>query len=124
MLSEPEYQLLIKKCTYKIGNNMNNIIFLWGKKTNELEAYEKYQLILNVKELNRHVKFTRFKLDNFSTCLQLMEPECLDSSYAYHTIPMHVDFTKFFKLQFQNIIFIYMNLFLVYLKAHGIRLNL
>ena len=92
-----------------MGYYVNNI-FLRKKKTNEREACKNYyRLIFNVKELDKHVRYTHYKMDNLYTCLQLMEPGCflasLDISNAYHTIRMHEDFTKFFKFRFQSNVF-------------------
>ena len=89
---------------------MNNI-FLREKKSSKSEM--KYRTILNLKKLNKKfVRSNNFQLDGLNTCLDMMEPFCymasIDLSNAYHTIPMHPDYTKFLKFSFENQVYRYL----------------
>ena len=110
MICELEQQKVIEKSYYQEGDFMNNV-FLREKKDSSIPG-KKFRMILNVKELNSHVRYVHFKMDTLDTCLNLMEPSCymasLDLSDAYHTIPMHPDSTKYLKFQLDSQIYKYL----------------
>lgn len=111
IISELVKQKVIEKCTFNDGDYMNNI-FLREKKSG-LEEEKKYRPILNLKSLNKNfVELVHFKMDGLTTCLNLMEPNCymasIDLCNAYHTIPIHQDYTKYLKFQFDNQVYQYL----------------
>ena len=112
MIQKLESENVIEKCSFEPGDYMNTV-FLREKKSAEGER--KYRMILNMKKLNKDfVELIHHKINCLSTCLDLMEPDCfmasLDLSNAFHTIPMHPDFTKFLKFRIGHHIYKYLTL--------------
>ena len=73
-------------------------IFLREKKDN------KYRLILNIKNFNRHVTYRRFKTDNLKTVLTMVRKDCymssIDLSNEYYSIPVAICDQKYIIIQF------------------------
>lgn len=73
---------------------------------------KKYRMILNVKQLNFHVDYIHFKMDTLDSCLLLMDRNCfmasVDLENAYHSVPMHPDYTKYFKFSVNGKMFKYL----------------
>ena len=80
-------------------------VFLREKRT-FADTTKKYRMILNVKQLNIHVEYVHFKMDTLESCLNLMDPDCymasIDLENAYHSVPIHPDYTKNFKFLVDN----------------------
>ena len=60
-----------------------------------------YRMILNLKELNKHVKYYHFKMDTFETALKLIKPNSfmavVDQRHAYYSVPIAVEHRKFLR---------------------------
>ena len=79
-----------------------NTVFLRDKKS--ADGSVKYRMILNMKKLNKEfVELIHHKINTLNTCLDLMEPgrymASIDLSNAFHTIPIHQDYTKYLKFR-------------------------
>ena len=66
-----------------------------------------------MKTLNkRFVELIHHKINSLTTCLELMEPGCfmgsIDISNAFHTIPMHQEFTKYLKFKVGDTVYRYL----------------
>ena len=110
ILETLENQQVIRKCSFNQGDFMNNI-FLRPKKS--AKSAMAYRPILNLKRFNKDfVEFTHFQMQGLKTVLDLVEPGCymasIDLSNAYHSIPIHTDFTKFLKFKFEDQIYEYL----------------
>ena len=85
-------------------------VFLREKRT-FADTTKKYRMILNVKQLNIHVEYVHFKMDTLESCLNLMDPDCymasIDLENAYHSVPIHPDYTKNFKFLVDNQLYKY-----------------
>lgn len=82
-------------------NDFINTVFLREKKDSTPDN-PKYRMILNMKPLNKqYVKLTHHKINSLQTCCELLEPNgfmaSIDLKNAFHTVPMHQEFTKFLK---------------------------
>lgn len=110
MIKQLEIDGVIEKCEREDGDYVNNV-FLREKKY-DCESYKKYRMILNVKELNKQVEYVHFKMDTLESCLNMMDRNCfmasIDLSNAYHAIPMHSDYTKYFKFQYEGHLYKYL----------------
>ena len=110
MLDQLEKDGVIEKCVFTHGDYMNQV-FLREKKSTDAET--KFRMILNMKPLNKtFVEGIHHKMNTLNTCLDLMEPGCfmasIDLSNAFHTIPMHKDFTKFLKFRIGTQVYQYL----------------
>ena len=110
MLDQLEKDGVIEKCVFTHGDYMNQV-FLREKKSTNGET--KFRMILNMKPLNKtFVEGIHHKMNTLNTCLDLMEPGCfmasIDLSNAFHTIPMHKDFTKFLKFRIGTQVYQYL----------------
>ena len=61
-----------------------------------------HRLILNLKELNQHVRYRHFKMESIWNAIQLMEPRCYmasvdlkDAYYSVHVCKNHKKYLKF-----------------------------
>ena len=99
MLCEFVADGIIKKCERE-KEDFVSTVFLREKRT-FTDTSKKYRMILNVKQLNIYVEYVHFKMDTLDSCLNLMDPDCymasIDLENAYHSVPIHPDYTKFFK---------------------------
>ena len=82
---------IIKKCAPEVGDFLNTV-FLREKRTSVPDD-RKFNMILNVKELNKYVLSSHFKMETLDTCLQMMQNNWYMASFdlkdAYFTILMH-----------------------------------
>ena len=66
----------------------------------------RFRLILNLKELNKSVTYTHFKMDTLQTIINLMSPNCfmasVDLKDAYYTIPVHKEHRKYLKFLWKD----------------------
>ena len=64
------------------------------------------RLILNLKNLNEDMPYTHFKMKTLQSVLSLITPGCyllsLDLKDAYHSVPIHLNHTKFLKFIWKN----------------------
>ena len=71
-------------------------------------------MILNLKELNKYIKYYHFKLDTFETTLHLIKPNCFmasaDLRHAYYSVPMAREVRKFLRFMWKGKIFEYCSL--------------
>ena len=110
MISDLEQQHVITKCDFEPGDYMNTV-FLREKRNTGGET--KYRMILNMKKLNKeHVELIHHKIEGLNSCVDLMEPNCfmasIDLSNAFHTIPIHPEFSKFLKFKIGSQIYKYL----------------
>ena len=72
-------------------------IFTWRKKDGA------YRMILNLKQLNTHVKYNHFTMELLSDAIKLLKPQVwmakVDLKDASYSIPVHVNHKKFFKFE-------------------------
>ena len=58
-------------------------------------------MILNLKNLNKHVQYNHFKMDTLQSVLSLMTPSCfmasVDLKDAYYSVPIAVAHQKYLK---------------------------
>ena len=77
-------------------------IFTCPKKDRE------YCMIINLKELNKYIKYYHFKLDTFET-LHLIKPNCFmasaDLSQTYYSVPMAREVRKSLRFMWKGKIF-------------------
>ena len=63
----------------------------------------KLRIILNLKQLNEHVEYLHFKMDNIKVVLANITKGCymasLDLKHAYHSVKIHDDFQKYMKFE-------------------------
>ena len=73
-----------------------------------------YRMILNLKELNKYIKYYHFKLDTFETTLHLIKPNCFmasaDLRHAYYSVLMAREVRKFLRFMWKGKIFEYCSL--------------
>ena len=64
------------------------------------------RIILNLKPLNKFVKYRHFKMDTLKTCINLMSRNCfmasLDLKDAYYSIPVSSQYQKYLKFMWGN----------------------
>ena len=104
-----EKDKVIERCEREPGDYVNQV-FLREKKSTE---GKKYRIILNMKKLNKDfIESIKHKSTSLQSCLDLMEPNCymgsIDLANAFHTVPMHPDFTKYLKFTVKNITYKYL----------------
>ena len=62
-----------------------------------------YRMILKLKQLNTHVKCNHFKMELLSDAIKLLKPQVwmakVDLKDAFYSIPVHIDYQKFFKFE-------------------------
>jgi len=92
----------IEQSTHEVGEFVNNI-FLRPKKDGS------WRMILNLKPLNKFVKYTKFKMDTLRTVLPLIKPgsylASIDLQDAYYTVKMHEDHQKYLKFIWNNTLY-------------------
>jgi hypothetical protein len=84
----------IVECEHEPDEFVNNI-FLRPKKNGS------WRMILNLKPLNEHVVYTKFKMDTLKTVLPLVKPNCymtsLDLKDAYYSVKIAEEHQKYLK---------------------------
>ena len=91
---------IIEPCNLETGDYVNTV-FLREKSDSTVDN-PKFRLILNMKRLNKnYVELIHHKINSLDSCLSLLEENwymaSIDLRNAFHTVPMHQDFTKFLK---------------------------
>ena len=80
------------------------------------------RLILNMKSLNRFVRYKEFKMDTVSSILHLVRPKIflvkLDIKDAYYSIPIKESHQKLLKFKFEGKLYKFLAL-MVILEAQG-----
>ena len=70
-----------------------------------------HHLILNLKSLNQSVVYQHFKMDTIWTVIGMMRPGCymasIDLKDAYYSVPIHKDYQKYLKFQWQGKLHMY-----------------
>ena len=83
---------------------MNNVFL--REKSNSTEKNKKFRMILNVKDLNKHVLSRHFKMETLDTCIQMMHENCfmasLDLNDAYFSILVGEKSIKYLTFNFHG----------------------
>lgn len=70
-----------------------------------------FRMILNLKELNKHIPKRKFKMETLSSILRLVRKNAfmvkLDIKDAYYSVPIDYDHQKFFRFQFEGQVYQY-----------------
>ena len=70
-----------------------------------------YRMILNLKSLNKFIKYHHFKMDSLQTVLQMLTPSCYMTSCdlrdAYYCIYVNKKFQKYLKFQWNSKLYAY-----------------
>ena len=66
---------VISESPFQEGDFMNNVFL--REKSNSTEKDKKFRMILNVKDLNKHVLSQHFKMETLDTCIQMMHEKLL-----------------------------------------------
>ena len=84
----------IVKSQHKLREYISNV-FLCPKRDGG------FQMILNLKEFNKHVNYNKFTMESLQQILELVEPFCfmtsMDFDSSFLTCPVHPDHQKFLK---------------------------
>ena len=68
-------------------------------------------MILNLKGLNKHNEYHRFKMDTLWCAVRLMTPECymasIDIKDAYYSAPIAIEYRKVLRFYCQGTLFQY-----------------
>jgi hypothetical protein len=68
----------------------------------------KYRPIINLKRLNKFVKYEHFKQEHFKVVLDLIQQNdfftSVDLCDAYFSVPIHIDYQKFLKFEWNNVL--------------------
>ena len=63
-------------------------------------------MILNLKQLNKHIEYEHFKMESLQSVLNIIRPNCcmasVDLKDAFYTDPIHPDHQKFLKFKWQE----------------------
>ena len=102
---------VIAPCSKEEGDYINTVFLREKKDSTPTEP--KYRMILNMKQLNKsYVDLLHHKITSLQTCLDLLEQNwfmaSIDLSNAFHTVPMHEDFTKYLKFIVEGKIYKYL----------------
>ena len=78
-------------------------IFVIPKKDGE------YRMILNLKELNKFVEYSHFKMDTFETALKMVKPNCfmasIDLRHAYYSVNIYKPHRRYLRFVWKHKIF-------------------
>ena len=62
-----------------------------------------YRMILNLKQLNKHIEYEHFKMESVQSVLNIIRPNCwmasVDLKDAFYTVPIQPDHQKFLKFK-------------------------
>ena len=65
-----------------------------------------YRMILNLKQVNKHIDYEHFKMDSLQSVLNIIRPNCwmasVDLKDAFYKVPIHPDHQKFLKFKWQE----------------------
>ena len=65
-----------------------------------------YRMILNLKQVNKHIEYEHFKMDSLQSVLNIIRPNCwmasVDLKDAFYKVPIHPDHQKFLKFKWQE----------------------
>ena len=65
-----------------------------------------YRIILNLKQLSKHIEYEHFKIKSFQSVLNIIKPNCwmasVDLKDAFYMVPIHPDHQKFLKFKWQE----------------------
>ena len=65
-----------------------------------------YRMILNLKQLNKHIEYEHFKMESLQSVLNIIRPNCwmasVDLKDAFYTVPIHPDHQKPLKFKWQE----------------------
>lgn len=93
---------IIQPCEHEPGEYISNI-FTRPKKDGSK------RVILNLKPLNKHVRYNHFKMDTIKSCINLVTKNCymasIDLKDAYYSIPIDGNFQKFLKFQWKGVLY-------------------
>ena len=68
-----------------------------------------HRMIVNLKQLNRSVKYEHFKMDTLWPVIRMMKPNCymasIDIKDAYYSVPIAVSDQKYLKFVWQGILY-------------------
>ena len=68
-------------------------------------------MILNLKNLNKYVRYNKFKMETLNNILQMVQQGCyqtsIDFDSAYFTVPIHPDFQKYLKFKWRGVLYMY-----------------
>jgi hypothetical protein len=89
---------VIVSCTREEGDFVSPI-FTRPKKDGTL------RMILNLKSLNKFITYYHFKMETVWSAIRSMTPGCymasIDLKDAYYSVPIHADYHKYLKFQWQ-----------------------
>ena len=95
---------IIEKTNHSPGEYISNI-FTRDKKDGSI------RIILDLTELNKHIKYRHFKMDTLQSVLDLVYPNCymasIDWKDAYYSVPIRDVDRKFLRFQWGNQLFQY-----------------
>lgn len=70
-----------------------------------------FRMILNLKKLNQHVEYNKFKMDTLHSILKLVTPKCymatLDLKDAYYMIPIAIEHRKYIRFDWKGTLYQY-----------------
>lgn len=70
-----------------------------------------FRMILDLSRLNRHLEYHHFKMEGLKTVKDLITPGCymstIDIKDAYYSVPIHRDFQKYLKFEWQGKLYKY-----------------
>lgn len=70
-----------------------------------------YRMILNLKDLNKHVSYHHFKMDTFESALKLINKDdqmcSVDLRHAYYTVPIADEHQKYLRFLWKDKLFQY-----------------
>ena len=62
-----------------------------------------YRMILNLKQLNKHIEYEHFKMESVQSVLNIIRPNCwmasVDLKDAFYTVPIQPGHQKFLKFK-------------------------
>ena len=65
-----------------------------------------FRVILNLKQLNKHIEYEHFKMESLQSFLNIMRPNCrvarVNLKGAFYTVSIHLDPQKFLKFKWQE----------------------
>ena len=98
----------IKQLTKPIPDGWISNIFLVPKKQGG------FRMILNLKELNKHVRYTKFKMDNIDKVIKLLQPldwmTSLDLNSAFGHLKVRDTDIRYFQFTWHGVFYCYVTL--------------